>query len=264
MIAGYRAGGSDARSGWKAGAFPPRVTSAIGTASAHRLSSAVRLGRVLDGQFARRCRAGRRHRRRRCRRAAAERRTRRCSSSATPTPTIYIFGTFHALDGHPHWFSEQVRDAFEQSNELVLETLVPEGPSAADQLSASRFSAPSVTPSASFLATTRMAINAGRSQGMQVGNGADMVLRHVGRSRRQAGRGPRNARIAAQHVQPNAGRAAAARPRRERRPSGRRQLDGEPVEGDGRDAVGVEARRPERLRADARPARSAPRRTPIG
>ncbi len=37
---------------------------------------------------------------------------------------------------------------------------------------------PSVTPSASFLATTRMAINAGKSRGMQVGSGADMVLRH--------------------------------------------------------------------------------------
>jgi uncharacterized protein YbaP (TraB family) len=34
-------------------------------------------------------------------------------------------------------------------------------------------------PSASFLATTRMAINAGQSQGMQVDNGADMVLRHI-------------------------------------------------------------------------------------
>jgi uncharacterized protein YbaP (TraB family) len=37
---------------------------------------------------------------------------------------------------------------------------------------------PSVTASASFLATTRMAINAGKTQGMQVNNGADMVLRH--------------------------------------------------------------------------------------
>ena len=36
-----------------------------------------------------------------------------------------------------------------------------------------------VASSASFLATTRLAINAGRSQGMQVGNGADMVLRRI-------------------------------------------------------------------------------------
>ena len=90
--------------------------------------------------------------------------------------TIYIFGTFHALDGRSQWFGPQVRDAFEQSDELVLETLVPERPVA--QL-APPLRAPSVIPSASFLATTRLAINAGRTQGMQVGNGADNVLRHA-------------------------------------------------------------------------------------
>jgi uncharacterized protein YbaP (TraB family) len=90
--------------------------------------------------------------------------------------TIYLFGTFHALDGDHAWFDRGVRSAFEQSNELVLETLLPEGPSAPQQL---RQAMPPVTPSASFLATTRMAITAGRSQGMRVDNGADMVLRHV-------------------------------------------------------------------------------------
>lgn len=92
--------------------------------------------------------------------------------------TIYIFGTFHALDGQGEWFSKPVRNAFEHSDELVLETLVPErpGPVAAPNPG---FRPPSVTPSASFLATTRMAISAGKSQGMRVGNGADMVLRHV-------------------------------------------------------------------------------------
>lgn len=93
--------------------------------------------------------------------------------------TIYIFGTFHALDGHSSWFGERVRDAFEQSNELVLETLVPEQPRQIILQPTPGFRPPSVTPSASFLATTRMAINAGRSQGMQVDNGADMVLRHA-------------------------------------------------------------------------------------
>jgi len=107
-------------------------------------------------------------------------------SPATPEPamfvvrdadtTIYIFGTFHALDGKDQWFGDRVRDAFEQSNELILETLVPERPADVVQAPA-MFRAPSVTPSASFLATTRMAIDAGRSQGMQVDNGADMVLR---------------------------------------------------------------------------------------
>jgi len=92
--------------------------------------------------------------------------------------TVYLFGTFHALDGQSEWFNDQVRDAFEASNELVLETLVPEGPIASiGPKPAARM--PNVTASASFLASTRMAINAGKSQGMQVGNGADMVLRHV-------------------------------------------------------------------------------------
>src|SRR5437763_166527 len=81
--------------------------------------------------------------------------------------TIYIFGTFHALDGKDQWFGDKVRDAFEQSDELVLETLVPERPAGVAAAPAA-LRVPSVTPSASFLATTRMAIDAGRSQGMQV------------------------------------------------------------------------------------------------
>lgn len=90
--------------------------------------------------------------------------------------TVYLFGTFHALDGQSEWFNDQVRDAFEKSNELVLETLIPETPGPVALRQPMRM--PSVTPSASFLATTRMAINAGKSQGMQVAAGADMVLRH--------------------------------------------------------------------------------------
>src|SRR5947199_8546455 len=42
--------------------------------------------------------------------------------------TVYLFGTFHALDSKTQWFDAQVKDAFEQSDELVLETLLPEGP----------------------------------------------------------------------------------------------------------------------------------------
>ena len=91
--------------------------------------------------------------------------------------TVYIFGTFHALDGKSQWFDHDVKDAFEKSDELVLETLVPEGPSQRVSFGPG-FRPPPVTPSASFLATTRMAISAGRAQGMQVDNGADMVLRH--------------------------------------------------------------------------------------
>src|SRR5438270_363173 len=98
--------------------------------------------------------------------------------------TVYLFGTFHALDSRTEWFNDQVKDAFEQSDELVLETLLPEGP----QKPGLALKGPPpprvalrmpVASSASFLATTRLAINAGRSQGMQVGNGADMVLRRI-------------------------------------------------------------------------------------
>jgi uncharacterized protein YbaP (TraB family) len=92
--------------------------------------------------------------------------------------TIYIFGTFHALDPHTQWFGSAVKDAFDQSDELVLETLITEGPGPLT-LPNPGFRPQSVTPSASFLATTRMAINAGKAQGMQVDNGADMVLRHA-------------------------------------------------------------------------------------
>jgi uncharacterized protein len=94
--------------------------------------------------------------------------------------TVYLFGTFHALDGKSEWFNDQVRDAFENSDELVLETLVPEHPSAAAFVAPpQQLRTSPVTASASFLATTRLAIKAGRSQGMQVGNGADMVLRRA-------------------------------------------------------------------------------------
>jgi len=93
--------------------------------------------------------------------------------------TVYIFGTFHALDSNTMWFNGQVRDAFERSNELVLETLVPEDrPGHSIALNAGSLKLP-VATSASFLATTHMAINAGKSQGMQFDNGADMVLRRA-------------------------------------------------------------------------------------
>jgi len=44
---------------------------------------------------------------------------------------IYLFGTFHALDGKSVWFNDEVETAFERSDELVLETIVPEGPRSA-------------------------------------------------------------------------------------------------------------------------------------
>ena len=94
---------------------------------------------------------------------------------------VYIFGTFHALDGKSDWFNDEVLSAFEDSSELVLETVIPE-PDAGPAMAAIRPPAlpgPHVTTSASFLGTTRLAINAGKSQGLSVGHGADMVLRRA-------------------------------------------------------------------------------------
>src|SRR6478736_441884 len=39
--------------------------------------------------------------------------------------TIYLFGTFHTLDERTVWFNQRVRQAFDTSGELVLETVVP-------------------------------------------------------------------------------------------------------------------------------------------
>jgi len=47
--------------------------------------------------------------------------------------TIYLFGTFHMLDGRP-WFDDEVRTAFDASNELVVEAIVPEDPAAIQPL----------------------------------------------------------------------------------------------------------------------------------
>lgn len=35
--------------------------------------------------------------------------------------TIYLFGTFHLLDGRTDWFNDEVRQAFDRSQELVFE-----------------------------------------------------------------------------------------------------------------------------------------------
>jgi uncharacterized protein len=131
--------------------------------------------------------------------------------------TVYIFGTFHALDGKSTWFNDEVKAAFDQSGELVLETLIPDRPALHPTLNAGprgRFSAPSVTPSASFLATTKMAINAGKSQGMSVGNGADMVLRRAAElhGKRLEGLETLESQLAMFSRMPASTRAAPSRP----------------------------------------------------
>ena len=94
---------------------------------------------------------------------------------------IYLFGTFHALDGRTAWFNDEVQTAFDASDELVLETIVPERrrPVPIKPSAARRIPNLPLTPSASFLASTRMAISAGRARGLQADYGADIVLRRA-------------------------------------------------------------------------------------
>jgi len=115
--------------------------------------------------------------------------------------TIYLFGTFHALDGTTNWFKDDVKTAFDSSGELILETLVPELPkkngtttSPPPKLSASgraRFgqratsvaAIPQVAPPASLLASTQIVMNASHARGMSSAQGADAILREAAENR---------------------------------------------------------------------------------
>jgi uncharacterized protein YbaP (TraB family) len=97
---------------------------------------------------------------------------------------IYLFGTFHALDGRSAWFNDEVKTAFVQSDELVLETLVPEPakPAAGPTPPQGSMRMSPLGPyagSASFLSTSKVVMSAGRSQGMSTARGADSVLREA-------------------------------------------------------------------------------------
>ncbi|HET7710137.1 MAG TPA: TraB/GumN family protein [Sphingomicrobium sp.] len=95
--------------------------------------------------------------------------------------TIYLFGTFHALDGQSDWFSDQVESAFARSDQLVLETIIPG--SAVPVVKAKALGAAGtvgpiarIAGSASFLSSTKMVMSAGRSNGMSTAQGADVIL----------------------------------------------------------------------------------------
>ncbi|HVL77835.1 MAG TPA: TraB/GumN family protein [Sphingomicrobium sp.] len=93
--------------------------------------------------------------------------------------TIYLFGTFHALDGKSNWFTEGVKTAFMASDELVLETLLPAKPTSRRGLDVNSVASSPIKPGASFLASTRLALSAGHSRGLSVDLGADQVLRRA-------------------------------------------------------------------------------------
>jgi uncharacterized protein YbaP (TraB family) len=95
--------------------------------------------------------------------------------------TIYLFGTFHTLDGRTVWFDRKVREAFDRSGELMLETVVPDDVvalrSAAEaQVSETVDGKRRLKP---FIAQTQAVVSQGRSIGLSVDNGADAVLRRV-------------------------------------------------------------------------------------
>ena len=96
--------------------------------------------------------------------------------------TIYLFGTFHTLDERTVWFGDKVRSAFDESGELVLETVVPEDPGAvhaAAQQQVTEVSADGSRKMKPFMAQTQTAVNHGKTLGLSIENGADAVLRRV-------------------------------------------------------------------------------------
>jgi uncharacterized protein len=94
--------------------------------------------------------------------------------------TIYLFGTFHALDGQRPWFDRHLRQAFDSSDELVLETLVPEDPAELRAIFARQgLAAPAAGGERPIDSSTGQAMAAGKSVGMSVDKGADAVLRRA-------------------------------------------------------------------------------------
>lgn len=98
---------------------------------------------------------------------------------------IYLFGTFHALDGRSEWFGQAVKTAFSASDQLILETLVPR-PAVSQPVASGEFSLRGVDDSAapgsrlgpsSYLGNSKTVMNAGRSKGLSTAHGADAVLR---------------------------------------------------------------------------------------
>lgn len=101
--------------------------------------------------------------------------------------TIYLFGTFHALDERTDWLASPIRAAFDSSDELVLETVIPTDPAELFGVLARHDLAPEPVVGAAVIApgrqnfaeTARSTMAAGRSAGLSVERGADAVLRRI-------------------------------------------------------------------------------------
>jgi uncharacterized protein YbaP (TraB family) len=84
--------------------------------------------------------------------------------------TIYLFGTIHTHDGRTHWFDHAVRRAFDASDSLVLETIVPAALPKVD------------APAGGGLAKARETVRTAYTQGLRVDLGADLVLQRAATS----------------------------------------------------------------------------------
>ena len=119
---------------------------------------------------------------------------------------IFLFGTFHALDGKSDWFNDEVRTAFTSSDELMLETIVPEPYRSPSPASGS--SGPvAVAPSAGRLLPsidTHGDVRWTRHRACRRRYGADSILRLAAEDAGKAGRRAGKLRIPARHVQPDA------------------------------------------------------------
>jgi uncharacterized protein YbaP (TraB family) len=125
--------------------------------------------------------------------------------------TIYLFGTFHLLDGRP-WFNDEVRTAFDASDELVLEAILPEDQNAivpmimryavdaqhrklsdrltaADNAALSRALAPLGAPPGAFdtfepwFVAMTLTATAAQQLGTSAANGPETVLSRAARAR---------------------------------------------------------------------------------
>ncbi|MES2905092.1 MAG: TraB/GumN family protein [Pseudomonadota bacterium] len=100
--------------------------------------------------------------------------------------TIYLFGTFHALDERIDWLARPIRAAFDSSDELVLETVVPADPAELlgilakhDLIPAPVIGAPVIASTDESIAVAGSTMAVGRSAGLTPERGADAVLRRI-------------------------------------------------------------------------------------
>lgn len=95
---------------------------------------------------------------------------------------IYLFGTFHTLDGRTSWFENKVKQAFDSSGELVLETVIPADLEAAKAASRDQVTEPGPNGERKlkpYIASTQTVASHTKSMGLSVDNGADAVLRRL-------------------------------------------------------------------------------------